>query len=213
MTDEPTRHRLEEIPPAVPKPQAARAFAREVNSGAFLRRINRMARAARLANHESMAALVKAAQDDGMQLSVGRISRLETRSQRNEVDAIALLYILLRGGYDLPDLYPPAGGTSLTEEEQTLLRNYRAAPPSTRGEIVRYSGYMARGIFADERPSNVHALPRPERTEEDEFASDELAHEAHAKVQEQRERIQRRRESESQTASRKHKRRFYGNGG
>jgi len=206
----PQRHGLDEIPPAAPHPLAARAFAQAVNDGSLLRRWNRMTRAARQANHESMMALVHAAEADGIKLSVGRISRLETRTERNEVDAIALLYILLRGGYELPDVYPPAGGTDLTEDEQILLRNYRAAPPSTRGEIVRYSGYMAHGVFAEALPGNVRELPQRERSAEDEIALDQSLHEAQTEVEAAREEIRKRRRTPE---TGKGTRRFYGKRG
>jgi hypothetical protein len=60
-----------------------------------------------------------------------------------------------------------------------------------RGEMVRYTTFIAKGLFADEsdRPANVRSMPRRKRTAEKILASEQLAHEAHQEIVEAKERV------------------------
>ncbi len=190
MSDPTTpRSRLDNvpIPRAIASPQAARAFVWDVP--ALIRRINRLAYLSRDANDESREAMARAAAADGVQLAPSRIHRMETQASRSEVDLITTLWVLIRGGYTLADLYPPAAGagaSELTDEERTLLRLYRTANPSVRGAIVGHAAFLAKegsfGQDTSERPSNVHEMPRPEASAEGLLASEQLAHETHAEI-------------------------------
>ena len=177
--DRPPMSRLDSapIPRAVANPLAARAFAQDIP--ALIRRINRLARASRAVNDESREAMSRAAQADGIGMAPSRIERLETRSNRSEVDAITLFWTLFRGGYMLQDLYPSAADAGdLTAEERTLLRHYRTAKPSMRGLIVSQAELMARADVSDqeisERPPNVREWPQREASAEVTAAQEQI---------------------------------------
>ena len=198
---------LPALPPAVPNPLAARAVAADLP--ALVARIRDMTRASRAANHESQAAVGRAADADGVRLSHSRLARLEKMEQRSEIDLFAVLWLMARGGYTWADLYPPlAGASDLSQEEAELLRAYRAALPHARPSIRQYADLMAReSVRTAERPGNVHDLPRPAAHPSDALAREQASHDAYAHEQAALDAIE-----ERQAARKKRPRRFYGNG-
>lgn len=158
-----------EIPGALPNPMAARSWARDVQSGALIRRWSQMARAARTAADLTYLDMSNAARADGMQSSENRIWRVENAKARNELDIFLLGWILARGGYTMPDWYPPLAGPTdgtLSDDERELVRTYRAAPAARRPELLHIVETLSKSAFGSEHtpplPENVVALP-PER--------------------------------------------------